>query len=118
MDRYVGEIVTEVMADSKKPQSLTEAEQEDAFIIISSEVKDYLEMSGEFKYGDRDKIVELVKQSIENLDRNPKIEFSEEYLIGKLVNVLKDDGETEEMISSLSMLMTDKPFSTFWGGRN
>lgn len=74
-------------------------------------------MSGEIKYGDKNKIVELVNQTLENLDKNPKIEFSEEYLIGKLVNVLNDDRKTEKMISDISEIMIGKSFSTFFGGQ-
>lgn len=117
LDRYVGKIVTEVIERSEKVQSLTETEKNDALIIVYTEVIDYVEMSGEIKYGDKEEIVELVNQSIKNLDRNPKIEFSEKYLIGKLVNVLNDDRKTEKMISDLSEIMTEKPFSTFFGGK-
>lgn len=117
LDRYVGKIVTEVIERSEKVQSLTETEKNDALIIVYTEVVDYVEMSGEIKYGDKEEIVELVNQSIKNLDRNPKIEFSEEYLIGKLVNVLNDDRKTERMISDLSETMTGKSFSTSFGGQ-
>lgn len=117
LDRYVGNIVTKEMANSEKVQSFTEDEKNDALIIVYKEVIDYVEMSGEIKYGDKEEIVELVNQSIKNLDRNPKIEFSEEYLIGKLVNVLNDDRKTEKMISDLSEIMTGKPFSTSFGGQ-
>ncbi|MGM0125389.1 hypothetical protein IGI37_002788 [Enterococcus sp. AZ194] len=102
---------------SEKVQSLTKTEKNDALIIVYTEVIDYVEMSGEIKYGDKEEIVELVNQSIKNLDRNPKIEFSEEYLIGKLVNVLNDDKKTEKMISDLSEIMIGKSFSTFFGGK-
>lgn len=117
LDRYVGKIVTEKMTNSEKVQSLTEKEKNDALIIVYTEVSDYIEMSGEIKYGDKEEIIALVDQSIRNLDRNPKIEFSDEYLIGKLVNVLNDDGKTEKMISDLSEIMTGKSFSTFFGGQ-
>lgn len=117
LDRYVEKIVTEKMTNSEKVQSLTEKEKNDALIIVYTEVSDYIEMSGEIKYGDKEEIIALVDQSIRNLDRNPKIEFSDEYLIGKLVNVLNDDGKTEKMISDLSEIMTGKSFSTFFGGQ-
>ncbi|BBM18947.1 transcriptional regulator [Enterococcus avium] len=117
LDRYVGKIVNDEMKNSEKVQSLTETEKNDALVIVYTEVIDYIEMSGEIKYGNKKEIVELVDQAIKNLDRNPKIEFSEEYLIGKLVNVLNDDRKTEKMISDLSEIMTEKPFSTFFGGQ-
>lgn len=117
LDRYVGKIVTEEIQHSEKVQSLSETEKNDALIIVYTEVIDYVEMSGEIKYGDKEELVKLVNQSIKNLDRNPKIEFSEEYLIGKLVNVLNDDRKTEKLIADLSEVMTGKSFSTFFGGQ-
>lgn len=78
---------------------------------------DYVEMSGEVKYGEEEKIVGLVEGSINNLARRGKIEFSEEYLIGKLVNILDDDVETARIISTLSLNLTGKAFSPFFGGK-
>lgn len=64
LDRYVGKIVTEEMNNSEKIQSLKETEKNDSLIIVYTEVSDYIEMSEEIKYGDKEEIVELVKQSI------------------------------------------------------
>lgn len=77
--------------------------------------KGKVEMSGEVKYGEEEKIVGLVEGSINNLARRGKIEFSEEYLIGKLVNILDDDVETARIISTLSLNLTGKAFSPFFG---
>lgn len=85
--------------------------------FVYQEVMDYVEMSGEVKYGEEEKIVGLVEGSINNLARRGKIEFSEEYLIGKLVNILDDDVETARIISTLSLNLTGKAFSPFFGGK-
>lgn len=73
----------------------------------------YIEISGEIKYNDQEKIVDLSKHLIGNLAEREKIEFHEHYLVVKLINVLDDNQQTAQMISELSQVMTGKPFSTF-----
>ncbi|EGO8324864.1 helix-turn-helix transcriptional regulator [Enterococcus faecalis] len=117
MSRYVSDIVNEKIINSEKLSGLTEKEKEEAATIITSDTNDYIEMSGEIKYGEKEKIGKMVEDAIDNLERKGSIEFSEEYMIGKLINVLDDDKATEKLISGLSQVMTDKPFSTFFGGK-
>lgn len=117
MTRYVSDIVTEQVVNSDKLKELTDKEKEEATVIIASDLNDFIDMSGEIKFGEKERIVEMVKDGIDNLERKGAIEFSEEYLIGKLINVLNDDESTVNMISDLSQELTDKPFSTFFGGR-
>lgn len=114
--RYVSDIVDEQVASSEKLKDLTDKEKEEAAVIIASDTNDFIEMSGEIKFGEKEKIVKMVDAGIDNLERKGMIEFSEAYLIGKLINVLGNDKATEQMISDLSQDMTDKPFSTFFGG--
>lgn len=116
MTRYVSDIVDEQVENSDKLKELTDKEKEEATVIIASDLNDFIDMSGEIKFGEKERIVEMVEDGIDNLERKGTIEFSEEYLIGKLINVLDDDEATEKMISDLSQDMTDKPFSTFFGG--
>ena len=117
MIRYVSDIVDEQVASSAKLKELTDKEKEEAAVIITSDTNDFIEMSGEIKFGEKEKIVKMVDAEIDNLERKGTIEFSEEYLIGKLINVLDDDEATEKMISILSQGMTDKSFSTSFGGK-
>lgn len=116
MTRYVSDIVDEQVASSEKLKGLTDKEKEEAAVIIASDTNDFIEMSGEIKFGEKERIIAMVEAGIDNFERKGKIEFSEVYLIGKLINVLDDDKATEKMISDLSQDMTDKPFSTFFGG--
>ncbi|WP_461203192.1 Cro/Cl family transcriptional regulator [Enterococcus sp. N342-3-1-2] len=97
-------------------EELTDKEKEEVAVIIASDINDFIDMSGEVKFGEKERIIEMVKDGIDNLERKGTIEFSEAYLIGKLIDVLDDDKATEEMISDLSENMTDKSFSTFFGG--
>lgn len=117
MAQYVSNIVDEQVAGSTKLKELTDKEKEEAAVIIASDINDFIDMNGEVKFGEKGRIIEMAESGIDNLERKGKIEFTEEYLIGKLINVLDDDKATEEMISDLSLEMTDKPISTFFGGK-
>lgn len=95
---------------------VTDKEKEETAAIIALDTNDFVEMSGEIKFGERDKIIKMVSNSIDNLALNGNIEFPEEYLIGKLINVLDDDKATERIISDLSQVLTAKSFCTLYGG--
>ncbi|MDV4535725.1 helix-turn-helix domain-containing protein [Enterococcus faecium] len=116
MTRYVSDIVNEQVVNSNKLKELTDKEKEEAAIIIASDTNDFIEVSGEIKFGEKDKIIKMVNNSIDSLAGKGSIEFSEEYLIGKLINVLDDDKATERMISDLSQDLMAKPFCTLFGG--
>lgn len=117
LDRYVGKIVTQQIDKSENLKNLSDKEKGEALAFVYQEVMDYVEMSGEVKYGEEEKVIGLVEDSINNLARRGKIEFSEEYLIGKLVNILDDDVETARIISTLSLNLTGKAFSSLFGGK-
>lgn len=116
MTCYVSDIIDEQVASSEKLKELTDKEKEEAAVIIASDTNDFIEMSGKVKFGEKERIIAMVEAGIDNFERKGTIEFSEAYLIGKLINVLNDEKETEKMISDLSQDMTDKPFSTYFGG--
>lgn len=116
MRDYVEEITRDTLLNDKSLIELSEKEKEDVIVIISSEINDYIDKSGEVEYGEKEKVVHLVKKAIKNFDAKHNLKFNEEYLIGKLINILGTDGDTEMFISSLSLLFTNKPFSTQWGG--
>lgn len=84
-------------------------------MFVYQEVMNYVEMSGEVKYGEEKKVVGLVEDSISNLARRGKIEFLKESLIGKLVNVLDDEIDTAIIISTLLLNLTGKAFSPLFG---
>ncbi|OTP23593.1 hypothetical protein A5800_001448 [Enterococcus sp. 5B7_DIV0075] len=118
MTRYVSDIVRDQVVNSDKLKEMTYKEKEELAVIITSDVNGYIGMSGEIKYGEKEKIITMVNSSIDNLEKKGTIEFSEEYLIGKLINVLDDDQATKKMICDLSCMMTNKPFSNFFGGKD
>ncbi|MBO0409974.1 hypothetical protein JZO81_02845 [Enterococcus hulanensis] len=118
LDRYVGKIVTQQIDESEKLKNLSDKEKGEALVFVYQEVMDYVEMSGEVKYGEEERVVGLVEDSISNLAKRGKIEFSEEYLVGRLVNILDDEAETTKVISDLSLSLTGKSFSIFLVGKN
>ncbi|MFQ9321328.1 MAG: helix-turn-helix domain-containing protein [Enterococcus durans] len=117
LERYVGKIVSQQIDESEKLDNLSEKEKVEALAFVYQEVMDYIEMSGEVRYGEEEKVVELVEDSISNLARRGKIELSEEYLVGRLVNILDDEVETARIISTLSLNLTGKAFSPLFGGK-
>ncbi|BCA86828.1 transcriptional regulator [Enterococcus saigonensis] len=117
LDRYIGKIVTQQIDESEKLKNLSDKEKGEAVAFVYQEVMDYVEMSGEVKYGEEEKVIRLVEDSISNLAKRGKIEFSEEYLVGRLVNILDDDAETARIISTLSLNLTGKAFSPLFGGK-
>ncbi|MCO5447801.1 helix-turn-helix domain-containing protein [Enterococcus faecalis] len=116
MNDYISDIVIDQINQSEKLKNLTDKEKEDTTAIVIADVVSYSEMSGDINYGDKEAVVRSIDSSLNNIDKRGKIEFSEEYVIGKLINMLNDDQETESMISELSLRMTGKMFSTQYGG--
>lgn len=116
MRDYVMDITKGVLNRSQSLSELSDKVKEEAVAIISSRISDYIDMSGEIKYGDKDKIIRMVKAAIKTFDVKEDLKFNETYLVGKLINILGTEENTEMFISSLSMLFTDKYFSTQFGG--
>lgn len=116
MRDYVTDITQEVINQSPALKELSDKAKEEAVAIISSGISDYIDMSGEIKYGDKDKIRCMVKAAIKTFDVKEDLKFNETSLVGKLINILGTEEDTEMFISSLSLLFTDKHFSTQFGG--
>ncbi|MET2050723.1 Cro/Cl family transcriptional regulator [Enterococcus faecium] len=116
MRDYVTDKTQEVINQSQSLNELSDKAKEEAVAIISSGISDYIDMSGEINYGDKDKIVRMIKAFIKTFDVKADLKFNDTYLVGKLVNILGTEKDTETFISSLSMLFTDKHFSTQLGG--
>ncbi|MDT2435828.1 helix-turn-helix domain-containing protein [Enterococcus avium] len=116
MVHYVSGIVKTQVENSNRLEELSNKEKEEAAAIIASNINDFIEMSGEVEFGEKERVIKMVETEIDNIGGGKIIEFSEEYLVGKLINVLDDDESTEKMISDLSVELTKKPFSTFFGG--
>lgn len=116
LQKEIAQLVKQAIDQDKQMKDLSDKKKVEAITVISADIVGYIEVSGEIKYDDYERITELVKQQIEELAKKEKIEFHNQYLVGKLINVLDDDQQTAQMISELSQVMTGKSFSTFFGG--
>lgn len=108
MKEYVSTLVKNYLEHPEISSDLTEKEKVEQAVIITSEVNSYISMSGDVAYGDKATIQKLIEQSYQQLEHTS---FNDTYLIGKLINVLDDDKETEALIQFLSMHLTGKNFS-------
>ena len=69
-------------------------------------------------YGDREEIEEQVQDPYERNVKDKDISFNEEYLVGKLINILDNDEQTVDLISALSAGITGKgDLNTQFSGR-
>lgn len=64
MRDYVTDKTQEVINQSQSLNELSDKAKEEAVAIISSGISDYIDMSGEINYGDKDKIVRMIKAFI------------------------------------------------------
>lgn len=98
--------------------SLNKNQQEDAINLITAKVYDYVIELGEIKYGDREKLEKEIQLFYERDIKDKNISFDEEYLIGKLINILGNDQQTIDLINSLSVLLTNKGgINVMFGGK-
>lgn len=116
LQKEVAQLVEQIVDQAEQMKDLSDNKKVEAATIIAADIIGYIEISGEIKYDDQEKIVELAKHLIDNLAEREQIEFHDYYLVGKLINVLDDDQQTAQMIFELSQVMTGKRFSTFFGG--
>lgn len=112
--KYVFNLTNEFFTQSPMTASLDEKEKEDQALIVASQVYSYINMARDIKYGEENKI----KKMIENTYKQSRdLKFDDEYLVGKLINLLGNEKQTENLISLLSQLLTHKHFNTFFGGK-
>lgn len=98
--------------------SLNENQQEDAINLITAKAYDYVIELGEIKYGDREKLEKEIQLFYERDIKDKNISFDEEYLIGKLINILGNNQQTIDLINSLSVLLTNKGgINVMFGGK-
>ena len=102
----------------KEHTSLEEGKRNDASIFLSSEVMGYYEATRDFEYGDTEKIMSAVENYYEGTLKEKGLSFDDGFVVGKLINILADDGETINLISKLSKELTGYPFSARFGGED
>lgn len=95
---------------------LSNAKKDEAILVITSSILEYMDVAGEFNYEDKETMAKLVKEEIAKFDFYANRVFDERYLIGKLINVLASDQETSKLINTLSQELTNKSFTGIFGG--
>lgn len=88
--------------------SMDGKQQEEATDLIAAELYECFVELGDCKYGDTEKIQKSIKFFYERDVKGGNISFNDEYLVGKLINILGDDEQTINLISSLSRELTGK----------
>lgn len=115
MRDYISKITKEYIS---LHSSLNVNQQEGAINLITANVYNFCLEVGEIKYGDREKLENEIQLFYERNVKNKNISFDEEYLIGKLINILGNDQQTIDLINSLSMLLTNKGgINVMFGGK-
>jgi len=95
----------------------TDSQIEEMVILISADVYNAISVVGHLDYQDKDQILTLVENFYDNTIKDDTISFADDYLVGKLINILNDDTQTIDLIHELSHSLTDKQFTGFFGGQ-
>lgn len=71
---------------------------------------EYLDVAGEFNYEKKDDMIKVVKWEIDKYDFFVDSNFEDQYLVGKLINILADQQKAVELINILSDELANKSF--------
>lgn len=110
--KYVKQIVKAELSNL----NINNKEKKEIEILISTEIINSINTLHNINYGEDSKIISFTNQYLKNLNTKKKLEFDNNYLIGNLINILDNNKETENLINNMSLLLTSKNFSTFFGG--
>lgn len=128
MDDYFYELQQEVIKEELQKMvrdqikkisiadELSKQKNDEAVTVITSGIIEYMDVAGEFNYEKKDDMIKLVKQEVDNYDFFAGSNFEDQYLVGKLINILADQQKTSELINHLSEELTDKAFIGLFGG--
>lgn len=97
-------------------KALNPAKKEELTILVAQKAFDYVWDIEPLKYGDR-RILQIVQNMLEQVEVEEDIKYNDGFLVGKLIDILDDNEETEDIIRLLSKALTQKGFSTFFGGK-
>lgn len=115
MREYLSAVTKEYLASYS---TLDSRHQEEAVCLITAELYECFSELGDFEYGERDKIESSIKYFYDRDVKDKNISFCDEYLIGKLINVLSDNRQTIDLIGDLSQTRTGKGrFNPQFGGQ-
>lgn len=97
-------------------KEMSSAKKEELVTLVAQNAFSFIWEIEALKYGDT-RILAIVKEMLNEIEVEEDITYNENFLVGKLINLLADDKKTEEVIKLLSQGLTQKSFSTFFGGK-
>ncbi|EMF0107094.1 helix-turn-helix transcriptional regulator [Enterococcus hirae] len=116
----IKEEIQKIVRDQIKKLSITDElskqNKEEAVTVITSHIIEYLDVAGQFNYEDKDDMIKIVTREVDKYDFFADSNFEDQYLVGKLINILADPQKTGELINRLSEELTNKSFSGRFGG--
>jgi len=92
--------------------------KDESIIVITTNIFEFMDAAGEFNYGDKETMINMVKDEVDKFYFSSDSTFEERYLIGKLINILADNQQTVQLINCVSEELTDKPFTGMLGVEN
>lgn len=95
---------------------LSKQKKDEAVTVITSGIIEYMDVAGEFNYEKKDDMIKIVTREVDKYDFFADSNFEDQYLVGKLINILADQQKTGELINHLSEELTDKSFTGLFGG--
>lgn len=95
---------------------LSKQKKDEAVTVITSGIIEYMNVAGEFNYEKKDDMIKIVTREVDKYDFFADSNFEDQYLVGKLINILADQQKTGELINHLSEELTDKSFTGLFGG--
>ena len=82
-------------------------QKEDAISLISADLYGEFADLGDIIYGEKEAIEHRIQIFYKHNIKDKTISFNDDYLVGKLINILGDDMETAKLISNLSQTLTN-----------
>lgn len=117
LKNYILQIIIDEINQSNKFEDSSIENQNDISRSILAKILDYNEVTGDIQYGEKQKVTKIAKELLQDFEEEGAVTFSDQFLVGCLINILDDDRATEKLISLLSEIYTGKDFSSFFGGQ-
>ncbi|MDT2813294.1 Cro/Cl family transcriptional regulator [Vagococcus carniphilus] len=97
---------------------LSKQKKDEEVTVITSSINEYMDVVNEFNYEGKDDMIKIVIREVDKCDFFADSNFEDQYLVGKLINILADQQKTGELINHLFEELTDKVFTGLFGRNN
>ena len=96
---------------------LEDVKKEEIIILMSADIHHSIFAISDLKYEDKEEIKKMIEDYYNENIKDRNISFDEDYLVGKLINILNDNNKTIDLIHELWTSLTDKHFNGLFGGK-